>query len=112
MDGLDLYVKQRIQNMEDLWNRLYVESEAKPEPKPQPPVMDDYPTTQPVNYQDVPVFSDTEYGPVSTWQSPPVQEEIPASYSYDAYRQPEVRHSGMAHIRDICAQIFQKIKDF
>lgn len=28
MDGLDLYVQKRIQNMEDLWSRLYVEQTA------------------------------------------------------------------------------------
>ena len=28
MDGLDLYVQKRIQNMEDLWSRLYVEQPA------------------------------------------------------------------------------------
>jgi len=52
MDGLDLYVKERIQNMDELWTRLYVDPvAAQPAEKPaQPvkPVESEEPFTTPV----------------------------------------------------------------
>lgn len=49
MDGLELYVQKRIQNMEELWNRLYIEPAQEQPPIPEEPVLpaDDIPVKDP-----------------------------------------------------------------
>ncbi len=81
MDGLELYVKKRIQNMDELWQRLYV------------------PVTEPVT--EVTVDASADRQTVS-------QPEIPGTPPLDSFDQMIL--TGMSRIRGICAQIFRKVK--
>lgn len=95
MDGLELYVQKRIQNMEELWERLYVAPEPEKKPEPEPVYQPEFQNaaepepgaTVQVNYiDDMPGFDSSAH------QDSPL-------------------YSGMQQIRNICAHIFRKIKE-
>lgn len=70
MDGMDLYVQKRVQNMEELWQRLYVE------PRPETP------------------------------RSPADSQPSAAAPGRDHWVL-----AGMQRIRDICSDIYHKMKE-
>jgi len=90
MDGLELYVNKRIQNMEELWLRLY----AQPKPEPERTAVDTAPSTATVSGAQ-------PYGPTA-------QEAFPIG----ADRQWEKAVlTGLHKIRGICSQIYRKMKE-
>lgn len=75
MDGLDLYVQKRIQNMEALWNRLYME-------------------------------------PVMPGQAAPSGAEAPEQQKTGFDGGSDAMAEGLKHFRQVCAQIYHKIKEW
>lgn len=87
MDGLDLYVQKRIQNMEELWQRLYVPPEA-------PPVTDQSEDT-----------STTQIDPVTVV---PSWSEKTAGESASVER---LMYQSLQRVRALCAEIYHKMKE-
>lgn len=96
MDGLDLYVQKRIQNMEVLWNRLYVE--------PAPPVQS----------VSIPVQSVVQSVPVSRVSVAPVSTDVQleGSNGQDEHQAAVELAEKMIHFKTVCAQIFRKIAEW
>ncbi len=87
LNGMDLYVHKRIQNMDALWQQLY----AKPAE-----------TSLPSSTMTGPSHSD-EYGTTA---------KLPELGSYASKDHLEkILTAGIDHIRSICVQIYQKIKE-
>lgn len=85
MDGLDLYVNKRIQTMEELWQRLYVDTAASA------------------------TASDTTASSGSATESgQTTQLEQPI---HSDYLRENALSSGLQRIRNICAQIYQKMRE-
>ncbi len=82
MDGLDLYVNKRIQTMQELWQRLYTD------PTPiAAPADSSEPATESLR---------------TTQLQPPIPPDNPWENALS---------SGFQRIRNICAQIYQKMKE-
>lgn len=87
LDGLELYVNRRIQNMEELHTRLY--QKTKVEPNPASPQQEEpkvkttivQPVTKPKNKQD---------------ELPELEQKVVA---------------GIGQIRSLCAKIYKKLKE-
>ncbi len=95
MDGLDLYVQKRIQNMDELWTRLYVQ--PQPEAPVSPAVRSE--GTQP----PVPEYTNAVTSSVQQHtggKSP----EGPLSWENRMLM-------GMQRIRSICSDIYHKMKE-
>ncbi len=87
IDGLELYVQKRIQNMEELWQRLYGGEQSAPiysEVFTTPDFQEDYAKTMP-------------------------SEAIVDNASSENFE--KALQSGLDKIRDICVQIYRKIKE-
>lgn len=83
MDGLDLYVNKRIQNMDELWQRLYVEPQRDVPPSPPDP------------------------GPATIINSQPSGGNSPEVLTSWESRM----LTGMQRIRSICSDIYHKMKE-
>lgn len=86
MDGLDLYVQKRIQNMEALWQRLYVAPVSSP-------------VSQPGAAQQPPVHSFSGAG-------------NPADHKHAYDNGASFVSDYLYHFKNVCAQVFQKIKEW
>ena len=84
MDGLDLYVQKRIQTMEELWQRLYVAP------------MDFVPSAQ-----DIPLTG------AQTSASP----AFPGK-SFNGADTAQMLSDNLRQFKQVCANIFQKIKEW
>ena len=74
MDGLDLYVKQRIQNMEELWDRLYVEPEKQKKVVQKIPVQVSQPQSV---WEPIPdEFLDDSFQPSEAVPIPELKEKV------------------------------------
>ena len=84
MDGLELYVQKRIQNMEELWQRMYV-APAQPQVtcSAQPQVS----------------YAAEQHAPAAAQSNTP---EVASPVLTD----------NLKHFKQVCAQIFQKIKEW
>ena len=94
MDGLDLFVQKRIQNMEELWQRLYVE------PAEAPPVTVHENAHINTGHSD----SADRTTIVSQWNGGGEKPMQPTSME-------ALVHMGMQHIRSICSEIYRKMKE-
>lgn len=95
MDGLDLYVQKRIQNMDELWTRLYVQ----PQPEaPVSPAVGSEGTQPPVPEHTNAVTSSAQQH--TGGKSP----EGPLSWENRMLM-------GMQRIRSICSDIYHKMKE-
>ena len=102
MDGLELYVQRRIQNMDELWQRLYG-AHAEEAPKEPSVVREAVPQR--------------EYSVVGR----PISEAVPAKAAPEnavepmpAAAQPAGEHmllAGLKKFRSICADIFKKMQE-
>ena len=123
MDGLELYVQKRIQNMEELWNRLYMEPVTDPIPnKEEPgdiyftplepvepsvviPVADSGVTTPAEDIQFIPTS-----GPMFMPSIPAEKPVVNNSSDYDAAV--AALSDSLHNLRKVCAEIFKKVKDW
>lgn len=87
LDGLDLYVQNRIQNMEELWQRLYVSPET--EQSTQLP----------------------EHTIVSSGLDIPDSEDRSSAGGEPLTDMEKLVLTGMQRIRSICAEVFRKLKE-
>jgi len=115
MDGLDLYVKQRIQTMEELWERLYVEPEKQKKMIPEVPAKAIQPASvwepipdELIDYDD---FQPSEAVPIPDLKQKVKIAESGIDLMSEDMTWEQLLHTGMAHIRNICSQIFNKIKE-
>lgn len=110
MDGLDLYVQKRIQNMDALWNRLYMPPALTiPEPRSAMVGFEHTAPVQPEGKSDSkPDWHNFVYTETESAQS----QVLPLSRkdSYDAAV--DSMADGLKHFRQVCAQIYQKIKEW
>lgn len=100
IDGLELYVQKRIQNMEELWQRLYGDSISEP------------------LYSEV-LLSQAEQPSLSEVSEQQVYEKTQPTESFtkdfsksdSADNLEKALQSGFDRIRNICVQIYRKIKE-
>ena len=109
MDGLELYVQRRIQNMDELWKRMYESGETGEEAQPQ----ENLPRPKTEYSQAIPVKQTTAqrsqtYIPIAGKPIDHKEEaEKPAAINPSGDKLLLV---GMKKIRDICSDIFRKIQ--
>lgn len=101
MDGLDLYVQKRIQNMEELWQRLYVQPQ---EEKTQTVAVEPSPGGEPRNQEEV--LEHTSVNPAS-----PEPGSGDAAPEYQLTGMEKMVLMGMQRIRNICSDIYHKMKE-
>lgn len=89
MDGLELYVQRRIQTMDQLWQRLYMPPQIEPQTEPQ------LQTSAETTGQT------TRFSAAGEAQEPQSQH-VPVD---------KLLHMGLQRIRNICAEIYQKMKE-
>lgn len=90
MNGLDLYVQNRIQDMEELWQRLYVAPETER-------------SAQPTQAQ--------EHTVVSEGLDIPDSEDRGSASPEPLTGMEKLVLTGMQRIRSICSEIFHKMKE-
>ena len=100
IDGLELYVQKRIQNMEELWQRLYGDSISEP-------FYSEVLLSQAKQPSQSEVSEQQRYEKTQPTES--FIEDISQNDSADNYV--KARQSGFDRIRDICVQIYRKIKE-
>jgi len=116
MDGLDLYVQKRIQDMGELWQRLYVApvQEVKPEPVVIPqPVQQSVPI--PVQQSAPQSYSNGGPAAPESYQPQNVQPNYPVDTvnTRDAYDNAvDSLADGLHQLKNVCAQIFRQIKEW
>ena len=106
MDGLELYVQRRIQNMDELWQRMYVPDAEAPVPQAEP--VREHSQAVPAPRQTTHQRSQT-YIPVAgkpIAPSPEPEKPVPADPSGG-----NLLLLGMMKIRSVCSDIFKKIKE-
>jgi len=114
MEGLDLYVQKRIQNMEILWNRLYMEpAEAAPVQSVQFEEQEFMPVSAPIP----PVGAFPETAPVSYSASYPTSTPMqpvtpPASNNGDYDAAVAALSDSLHNLKKVCAEIFKKVKEW
>lgn len=96
MDGLELYVQKRIQNMEELWLRLYGAEQAEFHEKTEKAL-------DISEKESMTVLQSQSYGKTQPTDALKVQE------SEDNFE--KALQSGLDRIRDICVQIYRKMKE-
>ena len=108
MDGLDLYVQKRIQNMDALWNRLYM--------PPAPPVITG---AAPITLATPDPQAAAENKAEGKPSSKPAWQEFVYTGSESRYAQNGAQMDPAAgitdnlrHFKQVCANIFQKIKEW
>lgn len=105
MDGLELYVQKRIQNMEELWQRLYGSSVSEL-------VYSEVLLSQaePV-IQNVSNFSQLQVSKPQTYEKTQPTENFSEEHSQNGSvdNVEKALQSGFDRIRDICVQIYRKI---
>ena len=107
MDGLELYVQRRIQNMDELWQRMYVPDEEAVPPASQAEIIRErsqaIPTRQ-TTHQHSQTYIPVAGKPIVPSAEPEVP--VPADPSGS-----NLLLLGMKKIRSICSDIFRKIKE-
>ena len=101
MDGLDLYVQKRIQNMEELWQRLYVE--------PQEEKAQSVPTEERSSGEHQNQKEDLEH--ISVNPASVERDGGGAASKYQLTNMEKMVLMGMQRIRNICSDIYHKMKE-
>lgn len=101
MDGLDLYVQKRIQNMEELWQRLYVE--------PQEEKAQSVPTEERSSGEHQNQKEDLEH--ISVNPASVERDGGGAASEYQLTNMEKMVLMGMQRIRNICSDIYHKMKE-
>lgn len=100
IDGLELYVQKRIQNMEELWQRLYGDHVSEP-------IYSGVLLSQAENLIQSEVVEPQVYE--KTQPTEKYTEDLSKKDSADNLE--KALQSGFDRIRDICVQIYRKIKE-
>lgn len=125
MDGLDLYVQKRIQNMEDLWTRLYVEQPAgETSERPAEPIVPEEPKSpeETMKTEEAKEPADTTSGMESGAQAyePTARVEYTSrtagEFAPEDWKKRDL-DAAVMHLTDslyslkqVCAEIFRKMR--
>ena len=107
MDGLELYVQRRIQTMEDLWMRLYVTPQEQSIPQPAPAPVQSHTQYSQFIPQRSQIITPIQQVPAEA----PVPEQAPQAPGIHDGPADNLLVAGMKMVRNVCMDIFRKIKE-